>query len=554
MHSANNPMTETLVLTQDDPSQPPASPSSHFLFTHQEKLYSVLIVLAAVVGVAVRWWAIGKTSLWWDEGYSLWLSQFSLKEIWRGVATDISPPLYYFLLHGWIRFFGVSEFSLRSMSAFFETLSIPIFFLIARRVLQDKLGVTVAMWLYALSSFQAHYARDARFYGVLCFFALAGVYSLIEFLETRSYLAFVFVVISVSAGLYTHNMMFFYLPGLAVLWIVYPVGPRLGRRILDGLLCVIAVFLLFSPWLANLIAQTKLVSKSFWIPRPTFGDLADTLCALSGLDPRYVARFTAHSMHLSFLDRGRLFRLGFVVLLLICTFGALAQAISANRRKVAALLGFALGPILLVFFYSRSGAQPIFLDRAFIASSATIPLVLAGCVAYQSGRRRKTLFTSLAVVLIVAVGISLTGFFSQFQNEDWRGATTRLLSLPAERRLVVFVANAGQVLFDYYAAQSSNLSARPEETGLPEKFNYQDLAHAGLGFNLSSFDRASALQPLQQALESQKFIEIDVVTAHIPLSLRELVWNSLSPNYMKLPDEDFVHIRVTRWMLRAQEP
>jgi uncharacterized membrane protein len=537
-------MIETLVPARDDESEAQALPS-RAPFHQREMLYSILTVLAAVVGVVVRWWAIGKTSLWWDEGYSVWLAQFSLREIWRGVAADTSPPLYYFLLHGWIRLFGISEFSLRSMSALFETLSIPVFFLIARRVLQDKLAIAAAMWLYALSLFQAQYSRDARFYGALCFFTLVAVYSLIEFLEVRSYLPFVALVLSLAASLYIHNMMFFYLPGIALLWILYPAGPKFGRRILDGLLCGFVVFLLFLPWLRNLIAQTKLVSKSFWIHRPTYADLADTLCTLSGLDASYLARFTAHLTHLSFLDRGRLFRLASLLLLMICTWGALARS-SANRRKAAALLGVALGPILLVFLYSRSAAQSIFLIRAFIASSAIIPLVLAACFSGQSGRR-KILFGTLSTVLVAATGISLLGFFEHFQNEDWRGTTTRLLSLPPERRLVVFVTHAGQVLFDYYATRSPNLTARPEETALPEKYNYQDPVFRGL----SGFNRVTAMQPLRQAVDSGDFAEIDLVISHSPPILDELSRKYLSPKYAEISEEDFYKINLVRWKLRA---
>jgi hypothetical protein len=245
------------------------------------------------------------------------------------------------------------------------------------------------------------------------------------------------------------------------------------------------------------------------------------------------------------LDRGRLFRLASLLLLLICTSGALAQA-SANHRKAAALLGFAVGPILLVFLYSRSGAQPIFLIRAFIASSAIIPLMLAACVAYQSGRR-KILFTALLAVLIAATGISLLGFFEHFQNEDWRGATTRLLSLPPERRLVVFVTNAGQVLFHYYASRSPDPAARPEETGLPEGYNYRDPVFRGL----SGFNRVTALQPLRQAVDSGKFTEIDVVISHSPPILDQLARTYLLPKYAQISDEDFYKINIVRWKLRA---
>ena len=261
-------LTETFISTQADLPQAPASPAPNSSSTPKETLYSILIILAALAGIFARWWALSKTSLWWDEGYSLWISQFSLKEIWRGVAADTSPPLYYFLLHGWIHLFGRSEFALRSMSALFETLSIPIFYLIARRVLQDKLAIAAAMWLYALSAFQAQYARDARFYAVLCFFALAAVYSLIEFMEMRSYVYFAALILCLDAGLYIHNMMLFYLLGIAVLWLVYPAKPNLRRRVLDGLLCALAVFFSF-PALASQPAPSTKVCSAILLGSPS---------------------------------------------------------------------------------------------------------------------------------------------------------------------------------------------------------------------------------------------------------------------------------------------
>ncbi|HXM94130.1 MAG TPA: hypothetical protein VOA64_07725 [Candidatus Dormibacteraeota bacterium] len=61
------------------------------------------------------------------------------------------------------------------------------------------------------------------------------------------------------------------------------------------------------------------------------------------------------------------------------------------------------------------GASPVFLNRAFITSSATIPLVLAASIAYQSGRR-KTLLTALGAVLVAATAISLFGFLRHFSE------------------------------------------------------------------------------------------------------------------------------------------
>ena len=538
-------LTETFISTQADLPQAPTSPAPNSSSTPKETLYSILIILAALAGIFARWWALSKTSLWWDEGYSLWISQFSLKEIWRGVAADTSPPLYYFLLHGWIHLFGRSEFALRSMSALFETLSIPIFYLIARRVLQDKLAIAAAMWLYALSAFQAQYARDARFYAVLCFFALAAVYSLIEFMEMRSYVYFAALILCLDAGLYIHNMMLFYLLGIAVLWLVYPAKPNLRRRVLDGLLCALAVFFLFLPWLPNLLLQRKFVAQYFWVRRPSFRDLAQTINTISGLDNEYLSKFASHLIHLNLYPVQGFFLAACLLLLVLCGFAGIAQAIPPSRRKLLALLGFALIPLLLVFSYSRI-ARPVYLDRIFIPSSAILPLILAACFTHQSGKRRM-LFDGLGMILLTATAISLAGFLWHFQKENWRGATARILAIPPEQRLVVFVTNAGQVLFDYYAAKSPDTPARPQETALPEPYNYRDPVLRGL----PSFRKFQVMQTLQQAVESANFTEIDVVISHSPLVLDELVRNYLLPKYTQVSDEDFYQLNVVRWKLRA---
>ena len=80
--------------------------------------------------------------------------------------------------------FGATA-SLRGMSALLETLSIPFFYLVAKRILQDKFAILMAVGLYALSSFQVQYAQEARCYGVLAFCSMASLYCLIVFLNTQ---------------------------------------------------------------------------------------------------------------------------------------------------------------------------------------------------------------------------------------------------------------------------------------------------------------------------------------------------------------------------------
>jgi len=55
-------------------------------------------------------------SLWGDEAWAATLAAKPYLKIISIVARDTSPPLYYLLYHTWIKFFGISEVSIRTLS------------------------------------------------------------------------------------------------------------------------------------------------------------------------------------------------------------------------------------------------------------------------------------------------------------------------------------------------------------------------------------------------------------------------------------------------------
>lgn len=72
---------------------------------------------------------------WTDELFTLFLINHhgGLAEVWRRALTDTHPPLYYFLLYGWSRAFGLSETALRTLSAVFCVGAVAVFAAGARR-------------------------------------------------------------------------------------------------------------------------------------------------------------------------------------------------------------------------------------------------------------------------------------------------------------------------------------------------------------------------------------------------------------------------------------
>jgi len=79
--------------------------------------------LGFALGVACLFAFVGLNAegYWTDELFTLFLVNHhgGLAEVWRRALTDTHPPLYYALLYGWSRLFGLSEPALRALSALF---------------------------------------------------------------------------------------------------------------------------------------------------------------------------------------------------------------------------------------------------------------------------------------------------------------------------------------------------------------------------------------------------------------------------------------------------
>lgn len=134
-----------------------------------------LIPLAIVLlALGLRLYRLDAQSLWNDEGTSVALAQRDLPTITRNAAGDIHPPLYYYLLHVWVRLVGQSEFAVRSLSALAGAALVGATYVVGQRLF-GRLAAIVAALVSALSPFQIYYSQEARMY---VFVSLFGLFSM----------------------------------------------------------------------------------------------------------------------------------------------------------------------------------------------------------------------------------------------------------------------------------------------------------------------------------------------------------------------------------------
>ena len=56
-----------------------------------------------------------------DDAFSAFQSQQPLSNVYENLLFDRNPPLYFFLLHYWIKLFGLNVFFLKGLSVVFTT-------------------------------------------------------------------------------------------------------------------------------------------------------------------------------------------------------------------------------------------------------------------------------------------------------------------------------------------------------------------------------------------------------------------------------------------------
>lgn len=413
------------------------------------------IVLVAAAGVCLRWWQLGAHSLWFDEGYSAWFASLRPAELLWAAGADVGPPLYYLLLGGWTAVFGESESGLRAMSALAATATFPVFFLLCRDVLKDRWAVLAAMALLAVSGLQIEYAQEARSYALMSFLVVTASYCLQRFLRTRTWWTWAVLVAAEVAGIYTHNTMFFYLAGLNLAWLVLPGAVPWRRRLLEMALTNALVALAYLPWAPVLIGQVRFVSGNFWVQRPDAGTLHTVLSRLAGCPPLQEATLGQP-----------------VALAANAAAVALVVAAMACRERLRGALAVALtalGPVVMVFVFSLWG-RPIFITKIFVPTAGLLPILLAWPLAGKSRRvRRAAGIILVGIVLLAGVG-TMHGYWRDHRHEQWRSACAYIDGLPRERRLLVFVANEGQLMYRYYARRTGHRRPRQTLTGCPQGF------------------------------------------------------------------------------------
>jgi mannosyltransferase len=383
----------------------------------------VLWILAGLtaLGVAVRFASLGLQSYHHDEVITaMRVIPGSFGDMLHRVKTSESnPPLYYVLAWGWAKAFGTGEFGLRSLSALFGVATIPVGYLIGRRLASRRAGLILA-GLIAVNPMLIWYSQEARSYALLVFFCAVSLFFFARALDTRAGRDLAFWALASALALCSHYFAVFAV-GIEAAWLLVALRGHL-RLVLPALAAVAASGLALLP-LAN--SQTN-PTHIGWIENSPLGErLWETAVS-------FLIGETGHVIAEAPRERYALIPIVFVVLPL----GLLAwRGERRERRGAVIMLVLGLGVAALTAVAALAGKDYV-VERNLLP--ALVPLLAVVALGFGvAGARR------LGLVLAVVLGAYWLAFdvhvtqTPNLQRPDFRTVTEALGQPKGQRRAIV---------------------------------------------------------------------------------------------------------------------
>lgn len=206
-------------------------------------------------------------SYWRDEAFSVLLASKNLKDILLLTIKDVHPPLYYLLLHFWIKLFGDAEYVTRSFSLFSHLLLVLSCFFLLNHFLKNKKVSLLGSLAILLNPFLLEYAFEASSY---IFFSFPVVTAALFYLKRKYFISSLFLALM----LLTHNFGIFFLIPFVAYW-CYENREKLWRRKTQFVLLFGLPVLVFLGWLRFLWNQWVKVAEGYWIEPKTSAIFVD---------------------------------------------------------------------------------------------------------------------------------------------------------------------------------------------------------------------------------------------------------------------------------------
>jgi len=382
----------------------------------------VIVLLAALV---LRLAPINQP-LWFDEAYTADLARMPLGEMLSATHEDVHGPLWYLIAGASVRLFGMSEIALRIPSLVLGMLAVWLTYRLARELFGAQIGL-VASAIMAINPLAVYHSGESRMYSLL----LCGVLVASWGSVTGKRWA---VGLGMALTLFSHNLGFIYLPGIALL-----AGRARIRRVLPAMALGCLPYALWVPSLVYQLSHNQF-SGPYWISYFSGNPFASMLSAILQL---WFPHFTYEPV----------VRVGALVAFALLLFPSVAAFRVRNLTALALVSAIMIPP--MAEFAASIVFQPIILSRTLIATLPAWSMLIAWWVRLpRAWNWHKAGLVGLAACTVFSSNIALCSYGrAQFMQRMLDAYNT--MSQPGD--IVCHTSPSTQVWFKFYKPEPSKM-------------------------------------------------------------------------------------------------
>lgn len=339
-------------------------------------------------------------SFWSDEVYSINFAR-NLGHSSRYIDTNML--FYHSLLHVWLKL-GNSEIIVRLLSTIFSCATIPVVYLIARKLFNKSTGL-IASTLISFNAFFIAYSEEARSYSLFLLLSSLSIYFFIRILkEPSKIINYIFYTLATCLAIYSHYFTYF-LIFTQICFLLLFVRKTINKKYLF-LTSFVFLFVTIHVFLLSSLNAAQIN----WIPRPGLLNMAGFPFVISGDFP---FTFIVSSMLLIYLAFSVLKRV---------------NKLTPNKEilfNYILLIILFLVPSVLAFSIS-------FFVKPIVTSKYLIYCIIPSVILVSRGLdlvSNKIIKCGILVMLIVFSTIRLFGWYANVellhwgmsnQKDDWR--------------------------------------------------------------------------------------------------------------------------------------
>ena len=400
----------------------------------------ILLWGIVALGALLRLWALGAKSFWLDEIASVVIARMPGNSFWHWLWTEEgNMALYYVMLRPWLEI-HLGEATIRLLSVFPGIASIPVMYLLGRRLFGRRVGLLAGL-LLAVSTCSVVYSQEARGYSWLLFGTIVSTYLFARLIERPSYAIAFAYALAAGATFYFHYFgLLVPLAHAMSLLALRRIQPPWKQMYAAGAL--MAVFAAPVLWMIHIQPGRHLD----WVQRPSLLELYHLGVFLAAESGKGV---------------GPVLLVGELVLIVVFFRRVMAKWKSRGPSPVNAadlatnavnweFFSYALvASVLLtpvVFSLLVSFVRPIFFHRfLIICLPAWLLAVAVGMCRMTQLRWRALVIAGVCVLSLVSTMLSYSR-----AREDWRGVVNFLIDNARAQDVVVYYRGVGDFAAESY--------------------------------------------------------------------------------------------------------